>query len=57
MHVAAAVVRDLQQDFLQYLPRFLSTLTKLMSAGQFRTCHMTPASGIRQRPTNAALHH
>ncbi|KAK9808411.1 hypothetical protein WJX73_001754 [Symbiochloris irregularis] len=33
MHVAAAVVRDLQQDFLQYLPRFLSTLTKLMSAG------------------------
>lgn len=34
LHVAAALVRDLQQDFLQYLPRFLAALTRLMSEGQ-----------------------
>ena len=33
LHVLSCLARDLQQDFLPYLPRLLSTATNLVSSG------------------------
>lgn len=58
MHVAAALARDLQQDFLQYLPRFLTALTKLMSEGAYRfllICPHTQGSIMACTPLHLTL--
>lgn len=33
LHVLSCLARDLQQDFLPYLPRVLSTATNLVNSG------------------------
>lgn len=40
LHILSCLARDLQQDFLPYLPRVLETFTQLVDSGRCPNCNL-----------------